>query len=206
MATRLSQRATLVLKAETANQESKQLDFKGQFEDTTECWCALMKDIIAMANSGGGILVFGANSDGTPSGVDCNALLKCDLAAISSKAFKWTGYEFAELETVVVRRWSSVKLTCQSLLVSQVNGRNQTEKRKRSSPKAPFTFGMAQRAPPAPEQISANGSSVTLPLASAECRLPKSLHFSESDAIIGVVRARSVHKVGYGHNCDWAAA
>jgi hypothetical protein len=22
----------------------------------------------------------------------------------------------------------------------------------------------------------------------------------------GVVRARSVHKVGYGHNCDWAAA
>jgi hypothetical protein len=24
--------------------------------------------------------------------------------------------------------------------------------------------------------------------------------------ILGVVRARSVHKVGYGHNYDWAAA
>ena len=104
MAKRLSQRDALILKAETTNQESKQLDFKGQFEDTTECWCALTKDIIAMANSGGGILVLGANSDGTPSGADCNALLKCDLAVISSKVFKWTGYEFAEFETVVVRR------------------------------------------------------------------------------------------------------
>jgi predicted HTH transcriptional regulator len=99
MAKRLSQRDALILKAENANQESKQLDFKGQFEDTTECWCALTKDIVAMANSGGGILVFGANSDGTPSGADCNALLKCDLAVISSKVFKWTGYEFAEFET-----------------------------------------------------------------------------------------------------------
>ena len=41
---------------------------------------------------------------------------------------------------------------------------------------------------------------------SAECRLPESVHFAESDVILGVVRARSVHKVGNGHNCDWAAA
>jgi hypothetical protein len=41
---------------------------------------------------------------------------------------------------------------------------------------------------------------------SAEYRLPSSLHFAESDVIGGIVRARSVHKVGYGHNCDWAAA
>jgi hypothetical protein len=57
-----------------------------------------------MANSGGGILVLGANSDGTPSGADCNAFLECDLAVISSKVFKWTGYEFAEFETAIVRR------------------------------------------------------------------------------------------------------
>ena len=35
--------------------------------------------------------------------------------------------------------------------------------------------------------------------------LPKSLHFAESDVIIGVVRARSVHEVGYGHKWDWEA-
>jgi len=41
---------------------------------------------------------------------------------------------------------------------------------------------------------------------SGQGRLPESLHFAESDVILGVVRARSVHKIGYGHNCDWAAA
>jgi hypothetical protein len=40
---------------------------------------------------------------------------------------------------------------------------------------------------------------------SAEDRLPKLLHFAESDVIIGVVRAGSVHKVGYGHKWDWEA-
>jgi len=40
---------------------------------------------------------------------------------------------------------------------------------------------------------------------SAEERLPKSLHFAESDVNIGVVRARSVHEVGYGHKWDWEA-
>jgi hypothetical protein len=45
-----------------------------------------------------------------------------------------------------------------------------------------------------------------LPYPSAEYRLSFSLHFAEPAVIGGVVRARSVHKVGYGHNCDWAAA
>ena len=37
-------------------------------------------------------------------------------------------------------------------------------------------------------------------------RLFGSLDFTESDVILGVVRARSVHKIGYGHNRDCAAA
>src|ERR1700739_3378799 len=42
---------------------------------------------------------------------------------------------------------------------------------------------------------------------SAEGRLSESLHFAESDVILGVVRARrSVHKVGYGHNHGQAAS
>ncbi len=40
---------------------------------------------------------------------------------------------------------------------------------------------------------------------SAEDRLPKSFHFAESNLIIGVVRARSVHEVGYGHKWHWEA-
>jgi hypothetical protein len=57
--------------------------------------------------------------------------------------------------------------------------------------------------------ILANISAITFsPRAfpSAEGRLPESLHFAESDVILGVVRARSVHKIGYGRNWDWAAA
>src|SRR5665811_2076714 len=45
-----------------------------------------------------------------------------------------------------------------------------------------------------------------LPSSSGQGRLPESLHFAESDVILGAVRARSVHKVDYGRNCDWAAA
>jgi hypothetical protein len=80
------------------------VDFKGQFEDTHECWCGVVKDIVALANSGGGILVFSLNSNGTPSGKDSSELLTCDISTITNKVFKWTNYEFAELETVVVKR------------------------------------------------------------------------------------------------------
>jgi IS30 family transposase len=43
-------------------------------------------------------------------------------------------------------------------------------------------------------------------LACAESRLPRSAYFVECDPIFGVGRARSVHKAGYGHNRDGAAA
>ena len=104
MAPRLSPRDALIERAKTANQESKLLDFKGQFEDSTECWCGLVKDIVAMANTGGGILVFGANSDGTPTGFNCNALLSCDIANITNKIFKYTGFHFGEIEIALVQR------------------------------------------------------------------------------------------------------
>jgi hypothetical protein len=51
----------------------------------------------------------------------------------------------------------------------------------------------------------AKNSIITDSSPSAEDRLPKSLHFAESDVIIGVVRARSVHEVSYGHKWDWEA-
>jgi hypothetical protein len=39
----------------------------------------------------------------------------------------------------------------------------------------------------------------------AEDRLPESLHFAESDVIVGVVRGEKCPQ-SRGHNCDWAAA
>lgn len=54
-------------KFEEAEKESAELDFKAAFDTTApQDWCELIKDIVAMANSGGGLIVFGVNDDGTP--------------------------------------------------------------------------------------------------------------------------------------------
>lgn len=43
----------LISVVESAEGESAQLDFKGQFDPTaTSSWCELIKDIVAIANSG----------------------------------------------------------------------------------------------------------------------------------------------------------
>lgn len=95
----------MIERAKTATRESKYLDFKGRFDfNSTECWCELIKDIIAFANSGGGILVFGLESDGRSSGHDCSAVLRCDIADITNKIFKYTGFHFGEIETLKIGR------------------------------------------------------------------------------------------------------
>jgi len=50
------------------SKESKHTDFKGRFDTSkAEDWCEIVKDIVAMANSGGGSIVAGIDDDGTPS-------------------------------------------------------------------------------------------------------------------------------------------
>jgi len=60
----------------TANdnwEEDDTLEFKDRFDPkNTGDWCELIKDIVAMANSGGGRIVIGANDDGTSSAYDIN--------------------------------------------------------------------------------------------------------------------------------------
>lgn len=74
-------RKKLIELAETATRESKYLDFKRQFDTTTnEAWCEIIKDIIAMANSGGGIIVLGIEDDGTDAEMDRDPVLKLDTA------------------------------------------------------------------------------------------------------------------------------
>ncbi len=50
----------LVDKGLAAKRESKYLDFKSSFNpDSAGEWCELIKDIVAMANTGGGIIIIG---------------------------------------------------------------------------------------------------------------------------------------------------
>lgn len=78
-------------------EENDTLDFKCTFDPgRTADWCELVKDIVAMANSGGGRIVIGANDDGTPSGYDATIFFGIDPADIVNKLHKYTEQQFAD--------------------------------------------------------------------------------------------------------------
>jgi hypothetical protein len=88
-----------------ARRESRDLDFKDHFDpdQTPEC-IELVKDIIAMANSGGGLIVIGVCDDGTVSGADVKPALDLDPAKLGDKIHKYTGIHFADFEIVEAER------------------------------------------------------------------------------------------------------
>src|SRR5512135_940991 len=112
--------SSLVDKGLKAKRESKLVDFKSSFNpDSTGEWCELVKDIVAMANSGGGVIVIGLDNGGSPSKTDVTAVLNLDHAKFVDKMRKYTGYEFGDLEvheakkqdnTVAVIEVSAVKV------------------------------------------------------------------------------------------------
>ncbi|MGI5818235.1 MAG: helix-turn-helix domain-containing protein [Armatimonadota bacterium] len=75
----------------SGREESAELDFKESFDPgETGDWCELIKDIVAMANSGGGTIVVGVCDDGTPSQADVTPLLTVDPAQVTDKLSKYT--------------------------------------------------------------------------------------------------------------------
>jgi predicted HTH transcriptional regulator len=91
-------RSKLLERAENAKRESKYLDFKREFDIASPAsWCEIVKDIVAFANSGGGVIVFGVNNDGAASGADVSALLGLDIADVTNKINRYTGFQFADL-------------------------------------------------------------------------------------------------------------
>jgi predicted HTH transcriptional regulator len=58
-------------KAKNAKRESKYIEFKEKFDiREAQDWCEIIKDIIAVANSGGGWILIGVKRDGSLSGWD----------------------------------------------------------------------------------------------------------------------------------------
>lgn len=77
-------------------QETASLDLKREFDPASNGeWCELMKDIAAMANSGGGRILIGLEDDGTPSGFEIGKVLAIDSADLGNKVFSYTGVHFA---------------------------------------------------------------------------------------------------------------
>lgn len=94
-------RDELVALGRTATKESKQIDFKSECDPTAPgALLELIKDIVAMANSGGGAIVIGLDDVGTPTCVDVSAFLALDLAKISDLVLKMTGDEVDGLEVI----------------------------------------------------------------------------------------------------------
>lgn len=76
-------------KVKNTKRESRYLDFKEKFDITqSQDWCEIIKDIVAIANSGGGFILIGARNDGTPSGWDTSPVLNLDPAQITDKIAK----------------------------------------------------------------------------------------------------------------------
>ncbi len=79
--------------------ESDVLDFKAKFDPRSKQeWCELIKDIVSMANSGGGCIVFGVNDDGTPAAANIEPILQIDPADITNKIHSYTDHNFSEFD------------------------------------------------------------------------------------------------------------
>lgn len=84
-----------------ATSESSSVDFKQSFNPSAIAeWLELLKDIIAMANSGGGVILIGIADDGSSPGTDVSTALSLDPADIGNKIHKYTGIHFHDFEII----------------------------------------------------------------------------------------------------------
>ncbi len=79
--------------------ESNDVDFKGSFDPNSgRDWCEIIKDIAAMANSGGGAILVGVKDNGEPSGHDVTEILNLDQADIVNKVSSYTDEQFSKID------------------------------------------------------------------------------------------------------------
>jgi hypothetical protein len=84
-----------IQRALVAKHESKYIDFKSRVDFTEpHSWCEIVKDIVAMANIGGGVLLIGLDNRGIPTGFDPSQILDLDEATVTDRIQKYTGVHF----------------------------------------------------------------------------------------------------------------
>ena len=92
--------------AAAATEESDLLDFKREFSPDKKAafWAETVKDIVAFANTRGGIIIFGVDDDAAPSEFNCDALFDLDTAALSDQVRKYTNSDFSGLSISPIER------------------------------------------------------------------------------------------------------
>lgn len=82
----------------SADRETRTIEFKEGFDPSDRrSLCETLKDILALANSGGGVIVVGVDNTGRPVGGDVKRLLDTDPADLVNKIVAFTGRNFDAL-------------------------------------------------------------------------------------------------------------
>jgi hypothetical protein len=101
MAGRRPRAPDLLDQALTAARGSRRIERKpGVDLDDAATWCDLLRDVAAMANTGGGVIVVGLDRTGRPTGWDPDALLRIDPGRIIDKLAEHLGERFEEISIV----------------------------------------------------------------------------------------------------------
>jgi hypothetical protein len=82
--------------------EQSLIDFKETFEDSPKHWLDLCKDIVAANNSGGSLLIFGINNDGSIKGCESKAEKLFDPSRIQDKLNKYIYLDEIQVECTMV--------------------------------------------------------------------------------------------------------
>ncbi len=84
-------------KALSAKRRSKYVEFRTHFDiGSGRDWCELLKDLTAMANSGGGVVLIGVQADGQPSNSDVSTVIGMDPVMLADKLHHYTDSPFSD--------------------------------------------------------------------------------------------------------------
>jgi predicted HTH transcriptional regulator len=94
-----------VERALAAKRESKHIEFKQGFDTAAAAdWCEIIKDLAAIANSGGGAILFGVDNKGEAIGNDVSTIARLDPAQVTDKLHSYTGCHFSAFELVEAKK------------------------------------------------------------------------------------------------------
>ena len=95
----VGRRARLIDRALAAKRESRAIEFKAELDLTDKrSSCEVVKDFLALANTGGGVILVGIRNDGSPSGYSATGFLETDPATLTNLINAYTGQHYSEFE------------------------------------------------------------------------------------------------------------
>lgn len=83
----------------SAQRESKYVEFKRKFDPgSKKDWCGLIKEIVALTNTKGGVVIVGVDNTGNPVGENLSDALQVSPEEVTDKIRRYTGVEFGDFE------------------------------------------------------------------------------------------------------------